>query len=338
MNEFLDQYFPADFITDYITNTDDGLSRFRIYTLYRFFSSVSKTDDTFIQTLQEHFQAPLTDEPLETILDYLSKDFFFSPGIRENSFDPFFLYYAIITNEDVQKYSGFLSTIITAHCPVLADLDFSDVSTEITADFKQEPVFWSALYLLSCDYAALLGQYLPKFTSVYQEDFHFTCEDFVLYNFMDEYFEIKNCRNNPKYQELINTLVLATLNAFDTTIEQCTFADALPQIVRPYSKFAGLYRFGALEGTSLENKEAYTTIMQHLFEYAVTYELRNNLFDFHLDEDRIITLDNWKEKLKWYNTQYTNAFDLAVSSFYAAALSRKMLKLQYKENLKSLMP
>ncbi|MBO5302945.1 MAG: hypothetical protein J6A92_02735 [Lachnospiraceae bacterium] len=336
MNEFLDQYFPTDFISDYVSNNKDGLSRFRIYTLYRFFSSVSKTDDSFVHHLQEHFQAPLNEEPLEIALNYLSKDFFFSPGIRENSLDIFFLYYAIMAVEDAVIHVDFLSSIITTHCPLLSNLDFSDISTEITKDFEEETAFFGGLYLLSANYEALLSSYLPKFLSVYQEDFHFSCEDFVLYNFMDEYFEIKNCRNHPKYQELINTLILATLNAFDTTIEQCAFADALPQVVHPYSKFAGLYRFGALESASLESKEECITMMQHLFEYAVAYELRNNLFDFHIDEDRIITLDNWKDKLKWYNTQYTNAFNLAVSSFYAATLSRKMLKLQYKENLNKL--
>ncbi|MBO5373279.1 MAG: hypothetical protein J6A75_11275 [Lachnospiraceae bacterium] len=335
MNEFLDQYFPADFISDYITNTPDGLSRFQTYSLYRFFQAVSKIDKAFTHKLQEHFQAPLTEEPLETVLNYLSKDFFFSPGIRENSFDIFYLYYAITTVE-TQTDIEYIPSLIYSYCPLLGKMDFADVSTEIHADYKQETVFFGALYLISRSFSPLLTHYLPKFTAVYQEDFHFTGEDFVLYNFMDEYFEIKNCRNNPKYKELIDTLILATLNAFDTTIEQCTLAEGLPQLIRPYSKFAGLYRFGAFEGASLMDMTEATAMMKYLFEYAVAYELRNNLFDFHLEEDRIITLDNWKEKLKWYNTQYTNAFDLAISSFYAAAMSRKMLRIQYNENLKQL--
>lgn len=38
-------------------------------------------------------------------------------------------------------------------------------------------------------------------------------------------------------------------------------------------------------------------MLANLFRYAALYELRSHLFDFHLDEDRLITLDNWQTEL-----------------------------------------
>ena len=172
--------------------------------------------------------------------------------------------------------------------------------------------------------------------SRYKEEYHFTCEDFIVYNFMDEYFEIKNCRNNAQFQELIDTLTLATLQSFDTTIEQCAMTDALPQLLHPYSRFEGIIRTGAMDATAVLSKETAETMLTGLFEYAVTYELRNNLFDFHLDDDRIITLENWKDKLRWYNTQYNNVFEQVVATFYTAALSRKLLTAQFMEEIAKL--
>ena len=63
------------------------------------------------------------------------------------------------------------------------------------------------------------------------EDLHFTCEDFILYDFMDEYFETKNCSANPAFQEMTDTLVLATLQSFDTDLENFTL-DGLFQLER----------------------------------------------------------------------------------------------------------
>ena len=60
-------------------------------------------------------------------------------------------------------------------------------------------------------------------------------------------------------------------------------------------------------------------LMKHILSYAPAYELRNNLYDYHLDEDKTITLTNWKENLKWHYVQYTNVYNLALSSFVARA-------------------
>lgn len=334
MNQYLTQYFPADFLADYIEHTTDGLYRFRTYSIFRFLSSAQKAEPSLISRLKLHFNSPLTEDSVQVIFSYLAEDFYFSPSMKDDSFDPLFLYYAVLTAKGTEAGNAdFICSLILDICPDFAALDFSDISTELIPMLQQETDFYGALTLLSCQCPALLSSCLPQFTAAYREELHFTCEDFILYNFMDEYFEIKNCRNNPKFQELINTLSLATLNAFDTTIEQCASSDGILQLAHPHSKFAGLCRFGALDlPLSTDSREA-VAMMKHLLEYAVTYELRNNLFDFHLDEERMITLDNWKEKLKWYNVQYSNAYELALSSFYAASLSRKLLKRQFQDNL-----
>ena len=77
-------------------------------------------------------------------------------------------------------------------------------------------------------------------------------------------------------------------------------------------------------------------LMKHILSYAAAYELGNNLYDYHLDEDKTITLTNWKENLKWHYVQYTNVYNLALSSFVAACYSRKLLQKQFEENLREL--
>jgi hypothetical protein len=51
---------------------------------------------------------------------------------------------------------------------------------------------------------------------------------------------------------------------------------------------------------------------------------------------RTISLTNWKENLKWHYVQYTNVYNLALSSFVAACYSRKLLQKQFEENLREL--
>lgn len=337
MNDYFNPYFPADFLTGYVTQSTKGLQRFQIYSIFRFLSSAEEANRISASQLQKQLGYTVTLESFDTILDYLAEDFLFSPSFRENSFDPVFLLNAIwiVQNSDNGSFCK-LHEIISSVCPETLQINFTDVSAKISLPNNQKPYFYAALCLLACEYPLLLPQILPKFAGIYQEDMHFTCEDFVLYHFMDEYFEIKDCRANIKYQELIETLSLATLNAFDTTIEQCVTEDAFQQLNHPYSKFAGLYRYGALDIAAPSDFQKNCAMMKHLLEYAVTYELRNNLFDFHLDEDRNITLDNWKENLKWYNVQYCNVYELALSSFYAASLSQKLLKIQYEENVHKL--
>lgn len=324
MEQFLDQYFPVDFLTDYLENSTDSVYRFRTYTLYRFFVAASKmTDETaYAKKMQDQFQATLNEDILTEVWAYLDKDCFFSPSFRENSFDILYMYYALMA-QNSDAHTSYIYSMLANLYPALEIMDFSQIDNEAA--------FYGCLYMIAQNSPSQLPAFLPIFFDVYKEEYHFTCEDFIVYNFMDEYFEIKNCRNNAQFKELIDTLTLATLQSFDTTIEQCAMTDALPQLLHPYSRFAGIIRTGAMDATTVLSKEATETMLTRLFEYAVTYELRNNLFDFHLDDDRIITLENWKDKLRWYNTQYNNVFEQVVATFYTAALSRKLLTAQFVE-------
>ena len=152
---------------------------------------------------------------------------------------------------------------------------------------------------------------------------------------MDEYFETKNCSANPAFQEMTDTLVLATLQSFDTDLENFTL-DGLFQLKHPSGRFAAVYRSGAIDMKDLPVPADAAVLMKHILSYSAAYELRNNLYDYHLDEDKTITLTNWKENLKWHYVQYTNVYNLALSSFVAACYSRKLLQKQFEENLREL--
>ena len=69
--------------------------------------------------------------------------------------------------------------------------------------------------------------------------------------------------------------------------------------------------------------------------YATAYELRNHLYDYHLDEDKTITFENWKDKLKWHYVQYNNVYNMAFMTYYAANLSMRMVKKQFMENIEA---
>lgn len=330
-----EQYFSANVLSDYLTQNSFGMKRFRTYSIFRFLTSGTPLEKELPLYLGEHASEQIihSDEIWTVLSDYLNEDFYFSPSIRENSFDAMLLYHSILLAKEANEQNfEFLDHLILLRRPKLNLMDYSDINAPLPIEEGDETAFFAALSYLSCHAPAVFLKRLPEFEALYWEDLHFTCDDFVLYSFMDEYFETENCRSNPKFKELVDTLMTATLRAFDTSLEEMTGAEGLSQLRRPHSKFAGLLRFGAMDFTELPNPETACRIMKQLLEYAVTYELRNNLFDFHLDEDRIITLDNWKEKLKWYNTQYSNAYELAVSSFYASMLSRKLLYQELKQN------
>lgn len=146
---------------------------------------------------------------------------------------------------------------------------------------------------------------------------------------------ISGCSANPAFQEMTDTLVLATLQSFDTDLENFTL-DGLFQLKHPAGRFAAIYRSGAIDMKDLPVPADAAVLMKHILSYAAAYELRNNLYDYHLDEDKTITLTNWKENLKWHYVQYTNVYNLALSSFVAACYSRKLLQKQFEENLREL--
>ena len=288
-----------------------------------------------VMELRDTLECPLSVDNLADIYHFLDQDFYFSPSFSENSFDLVLLCYAIAIIDDKSGFGlAILNRIFKEACPEISSVDFSNVDVDLELLLQTEVQFYAALAICSIHYSTLIAL-LPKFAAAYMEDLHFTCEDFILYDFMDEYFETKNCSANPAFQEMTDTLVLATLQSFDTDLENFTL-DGLFQLKHPAGRFAAIYRSGAIDMKDLPVPADAAVLMKHILSYAAAYELRNNLYDYHLDEDKTITLTNWKENLKWHYVQYTNVYNLALSSFVAACYSRKLLQKQFEENLREL--
>ena len=336
MDEFFDQFFPTEFLIEYLENgPEENMDRFQTYVVYRFLTFAAKENPAVITELRDTLECPLSMDNLSDIYRFLDQDFYFSPSFSENSFDPVLLCYAIAIIDDKSGFGlAILNRIFKEACPEISSVDFSNVDVDLEVLLQTEVQFYAALAICSIHYSTLIAL-LPKFAAAYMEDLHFTCEDFILYDFMDEYFETKNCSANPAFQEMTDTLVLATLQSFDTDLENFTL-DGLFQLKHPSGRFAAVYRSGAIDMKDLPVPADAAVLMKHILSYAAAYELRNNLYDYHLDEDKTITLTNWKENLKWHYVQYTNVYNLALSSFVAACYSRKLLQKQFEENLREL--
>ena len=155
------------------------------------------------------------------ISDFLNEDFYFSPSFSEDSFDPVLLCYAVAVIDDRSGFGlAILNRIFKKICPELSAVDFSDLSLDLEVLLETETQFYAALAICSIHYSTL-SALLPKFAAAYMEDLHFTCEDFILYDFMDEYFETKHCLSQPAFNEMIDTLVLATLQFCRTLPQRC---------------------------------------------------------------------------------------------------------------------
>jgi len=102
------------------------------------------------------------------------------------------------------------------------------------------------------------------------------------------------------------------------------------------SRFAVQKRFGALGLTRLPDHDTCLALLSESFRYAALYELRSNLFDYHLEEDRLVTADNWKDTIRFHFVQYQHIYEQALDGFYAAVLSRKLLLAEFSEELKKL--
>lgn len=340
MNDF-NPDFPSDLLIEYLEHgPQNGLQRFQTYTIYRFFCALAKKLSpsgkelpALAQMLCTLSDYELNENSFDTISLYLKEDFYFSPSIASDSFDAVYLFYAICIAKDSGGIGQILlDKLLSEHCPDVLKAGYDDASFTLDFVYENEVAFWAALYVCLTNYEAELPALLPEFSRIYWNDLHFTCADFVVYDFADEYFETKDCFHKEAFQELIQTLVLATLQSFRTDVKQLSI-DALFPLKHPASRFAGLYSFGAIDSKDLPAPDEAEQMMQRLLEYAAAYELRNNLFDYHLEEDNTITLDNWKEKLKWHYVQYTNVYHMALDTFYSAVLSQKMLKKQFVDNI-----
>lgn len=335
MNQCYDQFFPTEFLIDYLENgSEQAQDRFITYVMFRFLAAASDDNSALPAALHQELAYSVSAEDFSKITEFLAQDFYFSPSLREGTFDSYLLLCALQIMADA---SGKGNVIFSQHlsdiCPQIASTDFDEPELDFDTLIQTEADFFAALYQVFTRHRISFDELLPKFAARYWADLHFTCEDFVLYDFMNEYFGLKNCLTNESFQELIDTLVTATLNYNDSSLSLLA-ASTVPTLLNGgASQFAGTKRFGSVALCDSFTADEIERMLTELFRYAAAYELRNNLFDFHLDEDKIITLENWKEKLHWHYVQYSNVYELAISSFYSACLSRRLLKKDFEEQL-----
>lgn len=331
-----EQLFPSDFILNYRSDAA-GQERFLTYCIFRFLSHAGESDATLPSLLKGNLSCPFTEDSFTVLSDYLAADYYFSPSFAPDTFEPFYLYAAVTLAQDiVSGNTVFLDELIARYAPVAASLSYTDSSLQFSSILCTSMDFYAALCLCTIHHEAALADLLPRFTEAYRSEFHFTCEDFILFDFMDEYFEQKNCRRHPSFIKLVDTLVAATLNYYDTDFGTLLENEAAQSLSSSNSRFGGIKRFGNVIAPSITDKDHACHMLAGLFRYAAVYELRNNLFDFHLEDDKLITLDNWQEKLHWHYVQYANVYNLAMDSFHSAVLSQVLLKKQFETNLAAL--
>lgn len=327
--------FPTAFILNYIKN-DTGKKRFLIYTAFRFFSYAGDHDASLAARLKEKLNLSYTAEDFSAVCDFLLEDDYFSPSFRADSFDLLFLYDAIALVKRGEEGFAILDEVILTKAPVVSGLSYADPSLDLSNLLPTGMDFYAALTIAVLHAPEALPSALSKFAAAYRDEFHFTCEDFILFDFMDEYFEQPNCRRHPAFIELVDALVAATLNYYNTDFGTMVEAE-LAQCQGGFSsRFAGGKRFGSISLPAIKDNDRACHMLAGLFRYAAVYELRSNLFDFHLEDDKLITLDNWKEKLRWHYVQYSNVYEMAISSFYTAMLSQELLKNQFLKNIEEL--
>ena len=229
-----------------------------------------------------------------------------------------------------------IDSLIEDHAPEAASLPYADGNLPLDALLVDCRNFYAALCLCLMHHTDALAVLLPQFLNAYRPEYHFSCESFVLYDFMDEYFEQHDCLHHPSFVQLTDTLVAATLNYYNTDFGTLLETEIAQNLSGTGSRFAGLKRYGSVRLPAIADTDKACHMLANLFRYAALYELRSHLFDFHLDEDRLITLDNWQTELHWHYVQYANVYQLALDSFQSAVLSRELLHRQFLLNLSCL--
>ena len=335
MNQFDTPYFSAEFILEYIKGESSRARRVQTYVAYRFLSALLKDEPVLAKALEEHAGCDLTPECYEEIEVYLMEDLYFTPVFAENSFDALAFYYALqVTKEKDGVAAIYMDKLLSLYAAEALRVNYEDFSFALDFVYEKELLYWAALYICMTGYESSLEDILPEFARIYWKELQFTCGDLLLYDFLNEYFEQKDVLHCPQFQELNHTLVLATLQSFRTDLESFAM-EVLIQLKHPTSQFAGLYQFGAVGCKELPALDVAGRRMEKILEYATAYELRNHLYDYHLDEDKTITFDNWKDKLKWHYVQYNNVYNMAFMTYYAANLSMRMVKKQFLDNIEA---
>lgn len=332
MNQFDTPYFNTEFILAYSKGDAGRSERVQTYAAFRFLSALAEREPAQVQAMAEHLGCELTVAGYNEIEAFLMEDLYFTPVFKENSFDALVFYYAMqVIKEKDGVAALYMEKLLSQYAPEALRADYDAPSFTMDFAYENELYYWAAFYICVTNYEASLEEILPEFARIYWKELQFTCGDMLLYDFLNEYFEQKDILHSKEFQELNHTLVLATLQSFHTDLESFAM-EVLIQLKHPSSQFAGLYQFGAVGCTDLPTLDVAGKRMEKILEYATAYELRNHLFDYHLDEDKTITFDNWKDKLKWHYVQYNNVYNMAFMTYYAANLSMRMVKKQFEEN------
>lgn len=335
MNQFDTPYFSSEFILEYMKGEHAGTKRVQTYAAFRFLAELVKEEPVLIKGLEEHLGCELTAEGYEEIEVFLMEDLYFTPVFTEDSYDPLIFYYALqVTKEKDGVAAMYMDKLLSLYAAEALRVNYDDAFFSMDFAYEKALLYWAAFYISVTGYESGLEDILPEFARIYWKDLQFTCGDFLLYDFLSEYFEQKDVLHCPEFKELNHTLVLATLQSFRTDLEGLAM-EVLIQLKHPSSQFAGLYQFGAVGCKDLPALDVAGRRMEKILEYATAYELRNHLYDYHLDEDKTITFANWKDKLKWHYMQYNNVYNMAVMTYYAANLSMRMVKKQFLANIEA---
>lgn len=88
MNQINDTYFPAHFISNYISDPA-GLVRFQTYCTFRFLSFADPNGNVLPERLCRELSLEADTLSFSVIETYLARDYYFSPSLRAGSFDHF---------------------------------------------------------------------------------------------------------------------------------------------------------------------------------------------------------------------------------------------------------
>ena len=321
----MNHLFSPELIPDYMhAHPSFGVKRVLTYTIFRFFSFAGKENRDLAIRLKELLFPVETTLDFSVIESYLSEDLFFSPSLEEDSFDAFFLYAAVsIVENAFDEFSAgdalaVVDNLVISLYPVLCSAALDDTDTRLDAIVENGAEFYAALYLALTRYSSSLVIKLPKLSSLYPQEYNI------------------NCVLQPSYTEMIDTLVQATLSYYKTDLDTLLSGDVSAMLSGTSSRFAMMKRFGSLTLGRTPGHDASLDMLREMLRYAAAYELRSNLFDYHLDEDNLITLDNWKEKLHWHYVQYSNVLTPALDMYYATVLSGRLLRAEFECELAAL--
>lgn len=85
MNQINDTYFPAHFISNYISDPA-GLVRFQTYCTFRFLSFADPNGNVLPERLCRELSLEADTLSFSVIETYLARDYYFSPSLRAGQF------------------------------------------------------------------------------------------------------------------------------------------------------------------------------------------------------------------------------------------------------------